>query len=218
MPLNKNLISKVQSPTLPVSPAKPERLFFDDLNNTLRLFFNRLVSNLNFLTGTAGARFVDFPNGLFYHITDQPLDTMDVGQPVEFSEMYLSSGVEVVGVADNEITVQYGGIYGFQFSAQLHSHSGTSKVAYIWIVKNGAAVNWTAKKYTVAGAGKNVEVTWDFNIALLAEDVLELHWTGDDIDLSLEAVASAGAQPGVPSAVVSVTYISPLPDPLPTPP
>lgn len=218
MPLNKNLISKVQSPTLPVSPAKPERLFFDDLNNTLRLFFNRLVSNLNFLTGTAGARFVDTPNGLFYHTTDQPLDTINVGQPVEFGATYLNSGVEVDGVADSEITVQYGGVYGFQFSGQLSSSSGSAKIAYLWVVKNGSAVNWSASEYTVEGSTKTTELVWSFTIYLAVGDTIEFYWTGNDIDLTLQAVAAAGARPGVPSASVSVLYISAPPDPLPTPP
>ena len=218
MSRNKNLLAKVSPPALPEPQPQYNKGVFDQLNNIMRLYLNSASSAMNAVIGTAGARFVDTPNGLFYHTTDQPLDTINVGQPVEFGATYLNSGVDVDGVADSEITVQYGGIYGFQFTGQLSSSSGSAKVVYIWIAKNGTAVNWTAKKYTIEGFGKTAEILWDFNIDMLADDHIELYWTGDDIDLTLDAIAAAGAHPGVPSAVVSVTYIAPLPDPLPTPP
>lgn len=218
MSRNKNLLAKVSPPALPEPQVQYNKGMFDQLNNLLRLYLNSASSAMNAVIGTAGARFVDTPNGLFYHTTDQPLDTINVGQPVEFGETYLNSGVEIDGVADSEITVQYGGIYQFTFTGHLVSLSATAKIVYLWLVKNGTAVNWSAKKYTIEGSGKTINISIDVSISMLADDHIELYWTGDDIDLTLDAIAAAGAQPGVPSAVVVVSYVAPLPDPLPTPP
>ena len=215
---NKNLLGKLQIPALTQPGMAYNKGVFDQLNNTIRLFFTQVANIANAVIGTAGARFVDTPNGLFWDDDDQPLDTINVGQPVRFNQTYLDSGMSINGSTTSEITVEFPGIYNFQFTGQVRSNSGSSKIVYVWIARNGTAIGYTTREYSVTGSGKELEIAWNFSMDLQAGQHIQIMWTGNDIDLSLDAVAATSPHPGIPSAVVTVTYVSPLPETLPTPP
>lgn len=215
---SKYLVNKVTPPALPVPPVSPVRGFMDDLNNVLRLFFKAVANSVNLLTGANGGRFIDSPNGLFWDNADQTLTAVNVGQPVRFNQTYLDNGMSINGPTTSQITVAYSGIYNFQFNAMLRSSSASSKIAYIWINRNGTDVGYTAREYLISGSGGVLEINWNFNIDMQAGQYIEIMWTGDNIDLSLDAVAPTSPHPGIPSAVIAVTFVSVLPDTLPTPP
>ena len=216
--MNRNLLGKIAPPALPVSPTSPLKGYMDALNNVLRLFFNGISSATNALIGENGGRFLQSPNGLFFDILDQPLGAVNTAQAVQFREPYLTNGFEINGGSNTEITALYSGIYSFQFTAQLRSGSGSSKLAFLWIARNGTDIGYSAREYSISGSGKELEISWSFIIDLQAGDYIELEWTGNDIDLSLDAVAPTSPHPGVSSAVVAITFVSALPETLPTPP
>ena len=218
MSIEKYLINKIQPPALPLSPPNPLRGYLDDLNNILRLFFARAANNINLLTGSNGGRFIDCPNGLFWDDADQPLDTINVEQPVRFNQTYLNNGMTINGPTTSQITMTYSGIYNFQFNAMLRSSSSSSKIAYIWINRNGTDIGYTAREYVISGSSGLLEINWNFNIDVQAGQYIQIMWTGDNINLALDAVAPTSPHPGVPSAVIAVTFVSVLPDTLPTPP
>lgn len=212
------LINKIQPPALPVTPQTPLRGYLDDLNNILRLFFARAANNINLLTGSDGGRFIDSPNGLFWDNADQPLDTINVAQPVRFNQTYLNTGVLINGATTSEITMTYSGVYNFQFTGMLRSSSASSKIAYLWISRNGSDIGYTTREYLISGSGGVLEINWSFNIDVQAGQHIQIVWTGDSLDLALDAVAPTSPHPGIPSAVIAVTFVSVLPDALPTPP
>lgn len=214
----KYLIGKIQPPALPVAPQTPLRGYLDDLSNILRLFFSRAANNINLLTGSNGGRFLDSPNGLFWDNADQPLDTINVAQPVRFNQTYLNNGVLINGATTSEITMTYSGVYNFQFTGMLRSSSASSKIAYLWISRNGSDIGYTTREYLISGSGGVLEINWSFNIDVQAGQHIQIVWTGDSLDLALDAVAPTSPHPGIPSAVIAVTFVSVLPDALPTPP
>lgn len=214
----KYLINKIQAPALPVAPQNPIRGYLDDLNNILRLFFARAANNINLLTGSNGGRFIDSPNGLFWDNADQALTAVNVAQPVRFNQTYLDNGMLINGATTSEITMTYSGVYNFQFNAILRSSSASSKIAYIWINRNGTDIGYTAREYLISGSGGVLEINWNFNIDVQAGQYIQIMWTGDSLDLALDAVAPTSPHPGIPSAVIAVTFVSVLPDVIPTPP
>jgi hypothetical protein len=214
----KYLIAKIQPPALPVSPPSPLRGYLNDLNNILRLFFNRVAGNVNLLTGNNGGRFIDTPNGLFWDDDDQILGAVNTAQPVRFNQTYLDNGMSINGLSSSEITMTYSGIYNFQFNAILRSGSASGKIAYIWINRNGVDIGYSAREYLISGSGGILEINWNFNIDVQAGQYIQIIWTGNDIDLKLDAVAPTSPHPGIPSAVIAVTFVSVLPDTLPVPP
>ena len=213
---NKYLIGKAQSPALPAPPVGPLRVYLDDLKNILRLFFNKISNSVNLVTGSSGARFIDTPNGLFFDTGDQVIADVNVAQPVRFNQTYLNNAVTINGVTTSEITATHSGVYNFQFTGQVRSTSGSSKLIFVWLRRSTVDVGYSTKEYTVSGSGKELEISWSFNIDLQAGQYIQIMWAADSVDLQLDTVAASSPHPGIPSAVVAVTFVSTLPDPLPT--
>ena len=186
--------------------------------NTLRLYFNRLSAAVNAVIGRNGGAYIEVPNGMFFDTGDQALGAVNVAQPVRFNHTYIDNGVSINGATTSEITVAQSGVYNIQATALLRSNSGSSKIAYFWINRNGTDIGYSAKEYSLSGAGKLIEMVWSFNIDVQAGQYIQLRWSGDDINMSLDTVAATSPHPGIPSAVVAIMLVSTLPDPLPTPP
>ena len=216
------LVQKVQPPALPIPKESPLKQYLDDLNNILRLFFNLLANAVNNVFGELGGRFIDVPNALYFSTADQPIAAVDTPQVITFNQTYLESGFTINGVSNSQITATYGGVYNFQFIGQLSSGSASAKNIFIYITRDGTTLGYTARQYVLSGSGDIHEVIWNFNLDLAAGEYIEMVWVSDDIDTTLEAVPPATSpatpHPGVTSAVLTVNFISALPETRPTPP
>ena len=212
------LVQKVQTPALPIPRPGPLKHYLDDLNNILRLFFNLLSNAVNNVFGELGGRFIDVPNALYFSTADQPIAVVNTGQVVTFNQTYLESGFSINGVGNSQITATYGGVYNFQFTTQIVSNSASSKTVYLWISRNGTDLGYTAKDIILQGSSDVNEATWNFNLDLAAGEYVEMKWSSDDIDAALNSEAATSPHPGVASAVVTINFISALPETRPTPP
>lgn len=208
-------IQKIQPPALPWARDKYERSAEDQYSNVLRLFFNRLVNIVNSLLGTQGAQYIDSPNGLFFCTDNQTLSTINTATEICLQHTYLSNGVSVDAT---EVTCTTPGVYNFQFSGQLESTNSSAKHVYIWIQRDGVDIGYSTHAYTISGSNTQIEVTWNFNIDMDAEQTLKLIWASDDLNVQLTSTAATTPHPGIPAAVLAVSYVSALPDVLPTPP
>ena len=215
----KRLVNKVENPALPIPPTGTTlRRYLDDLNNILRLFFNRLANSVNLITGEFGGQFIEKPNGLFFSTTDQPIAVINTAQVVSFENTYLSEAITINGGSNSQITATYSGIYNFQFVAQAASGSASSKNVYVWIRRNGTDIGYSARHLVLQGSNDSTDIAWSFSIDLQAGQYIEMMWSSDDIDTRLDTEAAAAPHPGEPSAVITVTFVSVLPETLPTPP
>jgi hypothetical protein len=211
-------LQQIAVPNLPLSPEQFGRPYQDQLNNILRLYFNLLNGNVNNLIGPNGGQYVDCPNGLFFSTTDQPIVSANVAQPIDFPLEYLSNAVYVNAGTDSRIYVDVPGVYNFQFSGQLRSASGSAKQVYIWIRRNTSDIGYSTHQYTVSGGNTHLNVSWNFNIDLDKDEYVEMRWSSDDVNMTLEATDPTAPHPGMPSAVMAVNFIAPMPVPRPTPP
>ena len=214
----KRLVQKVQPPALPIPKESPLKQYLDDLNNILRLFFNLLANAVNSVFGELGGRFLDVPNALYFSTVDQSIAVADTAQPVTFNQTYLQSGFVLNGGTNSEITAVYDGVYNFQFIGQISSSSGSNKNVFLWISRNGTDLGYTARAFSLAGSGDIKEIVWNFNLDLAAGEYVEMQLAADSTNVTLEAVAPATPHPGVTSAVVTINFISALPETRPTPP
>jgi hypothetical protein len=212
------LVQKVQPPALPIPKDSPLKQYLDDLNNILRLFFNLLANAVNSVFGELGGRFLDVPNALYFSTVDQPIAVADTAQAVTFNQTYLQSGFSINGGSNSQITAVYGGVYNFQFIGQVSSGSGSNKNVFLWISRNGTDLGYTAREFSLAGSGAIKEIVWNFNLDLAAGEYVEMQLAANDTNVTLEAVAPATPHPGVTSAVVTINFISALPEVRPTPP
>jgi hypothetical protein len=205
-------------PTLPSPGGAYTQQNAEQTNGLLRTFMLKLSSTLRSILGPNGGQYIDCPNGLFFSTSDQTLAAINTATPVEFPIEYLNNGVEVNAGTESRIYVRIPGVYNFQFSGQLVSGSSSSKQVYLWIVRNGTDIGYSTHQYTLSGSSVHLNVGWNFNIDMQKDDYLELEWAADSTNVTMEATAAAGAHPGIPSAVMAVNYVGPLPDVIPTPP
>jgi hypothetical protein len=205
-------------PALVNAPVRYEQMNFAQNNKLLRTFFLKISNIFNNLLGPAGARYISSPHGLFFSTTTQSLLGANTATPVEFEQTYVTEFVKVNSGTESRIYVSVDGIYNFQFSGQLTSTNSNAKTVYVWIVRNGTDIGYSTHAYTISGSGTQLEIAWNFNIDLQNGDWIEFEWASSSTAVNLSAEAPTSPHPGIPSAVVAVSYVSPLPINLPTPP
>ena len=206
------------APNLPLAPQEYAAFYADQLNNVLRLYFNRLENITRNLLGPNGGQFVECPNGLFFNTDDQNFAAINTGYPVVFNATYLSNAVKLQTGSTSKIEVSIGGIYNFQYSGQVKTTSSSDKNLYLWIARNGVDIGYSTHAWTFHDNNHYAEISWNFNIDLDIGEYIELQIASDSTDIRLDAETATSPHPGIPSSVMAVNFISPLPDPRPTPP
>lgn len=205
-----NEIDQVEPPALPLAPDGYDRPFVDQQSNVLRLFFRRLTNIVTTLTSTEdGGKFLYMPRGLFYSTVDQTAATTNTGYPVEFENTYIGNGISIAGADNTQITVSADGVYNFQVTMQLEHNNSSAATLWTWINKNGTDQTYGGQKNTIKG-NDDIAVHWNFSIDLTAGQYIEMYWATDDTDLNLHTEAATSPHPGLPSAVVAVSFVSNL--------
>jgi hypothetical protein len=211
-------LQKTPPPALPYAVPAYTTTYIDQLLKVLRLYFNRVSDVLNAITGVNGGQYIDCPAGLFFSTTDQPIAVINTAQPIDFPIEYLNNAVRVNSGTDSRIYVDIGGVYNFQFSGQLLSGSASAKQVYVWISRNGTDIGYSTHQYTVSGSNTHLNISWNFDIDLDAGEYIEMKWASNDTNMKLEAAVATAPHPGMPSAVMAVNFIAPLPNPRPIAP
>ena len=209
-------LQKIAAPNLPLAQVAYDRQYQDQLNNVLRLYFNLLDSSVNNILGTNGGQYIDCPNGLFFNTADQTFAAINTAYPIVFNQTYLTNAVSLVD--SSKITVAVGGVYNIQYSGQLLTSSGSAKTFYLWIRRNGTDIGYSTRGHTVDSNNTLNDVEWNFNIDLDVGDYVEIIAAKTEAGIQLEAQTASAPHPGIPSSVLSVNFIAPLPVPRPTPP
>lgn len=213
-----NFLQNPAAPNLPLAPQEYSALYQEQLNNVLRLYFNRLSGNLRALLGPDGGQFIDRPNGLFFNTADQTFAAINTAYPVEFNATYLNNAVALQSGSTSKVEVSIAGVYNFQYSGQVKTTSAADKNLYLWIARNSTDIGYSTHAWTFHDNDHYAEVSWNFNIDLDIGEYIELKIAADSTALRLDAEAATSPHPGIPSSVLAVNFIAPLPSPRPTPP
>ena len=218
--ISESELNQVAAPNLPLAPIEYSRQYGDQLNNVLRLYFNRLDAILAQLrtSDDVDPANINFPNGLFFNTADQTLAAINTGYPITFNQTYLNNFVALQSGSTSKIEVAVSGVYNFQLSAQLKSTNASAKDVQIWIKRGTTTIGYSGHRYTVEGSDNHMNVNWIFDIDLAVGEYIEMYWGADDTNVTMEAIAASAPYPAVASAVMAVNFVARLPDPRPTPP
>ena len=213
-------LNQVAAPNLPLAPMEYNRQYGDQLNNVLRLYFNRLDAILAQLrtSDDVDPANINFPNGLFFNTADQTLAAINTGYPITFNQTYLNNFVALQSGSTSKIEVAVSGVYNFQLSAQLKSTNASAKDVQIWIKRGTTTIGYSGHRYTIEGSDNHMNVVWIFDIDLAATEYIEMYWGADDTNVTMEAIAASAPYPAVASSVMAVNFVARLPSPRPTPP
>lgn len=208
------LVQKVPAPALPIPEEGPVKQYLDDLNNILRLFFNLVSNAVNSVFGEQGGRFIEAPNAKFFSTVDQTASVVDTAYALQFENTYLG---EAISIAGTQITPLYSGVYNFELSVELTSTNANSKELSFWVRRSGVDIANTGRLHVVAGSGGVDDFEYSFTIDLTAGQYIELMWATDDTGITIDYQAAASPRPAVPSTLLTVVFVSALPETLPTP-
>ena len=212
-------IGQVASPNLPLAPTDYDSRYQEQLNNVLRLYFNRLdaiLEQLKIGSGSIDGSGVQFPYGAFQDSTDQTAASTTVAYPVTFNTTDFSNGVTMV--SGSRITVATAGLWNLQFSIQLTNNTNAPQDVDIWFRVNGTNVTASNSRFGLAprksaGDPYHVIAALNYFISLNATDYVEIMWRTTDTGVSIEhyPVSASPTRPAVPSAIVTMSFVSALP-------
>lgn len=210
--MSNHLLNPVSPPALPLAREQYDRPYQDQLNNVLRLYFEKLNSNVNNLTNNTGGRHLQFPYAAIQRTTDKTF-TANTATQITFDQNDYLNGCTNDGT--DGITVNYNGLYNYQFSVQLKNTDTQIHSAWIWLRVNNVDVPGTGSKFDVisshGGTPGYVIAACNFYVDVVAGDTIEMWAAVNNTAVTFEAEAaqtSPFAMPAIPSVVATLTYVS----------
>jgi hypothetical protein len=212
-------LQKIAPPALPQAREEYDRAYQDQLNNVLRLYFNRLQNIVNQLETGSGA--IDgsglrLPYGAFSSDQDQTT-TANTATLMTLNTTDFANGVSI---ASSKITVATAGIYNLQFSAQFQNTDNQIQDISIWLRQNGANipgstgyVSIPAHKSASAGEEAHQITGWNYFVSMAANDYIEIYWSATLASVTIQhyPTSTGPVRPSTQSVVATLSFVSALP-------
>ena len=205
-----------QPPNLPYAPQEWNPTYQEQLNNVLRLYFNRLSNVTKNLLGPEGGQFINMPFGSFYDTTDQTAASTTTAYAVTLNTTALSNNVSLVD--STKITFATDGVYNIQFSIQLSNDDNATQDIDIWFRKNGVDIDNSNSRFGLAprksaGDPYHVIASLNFVDSFVADDYVELYWRTSSTNAYIEyySAPSTPTRPAIPSVILTATFVSSTP-------
>ena len=206
-----------QPPNLPYAPSEWSSQYQEQLNNVLRLYFNRLSNVTRYLLGPEGGQYINIPYGAFYDTTDQVAGSTTTAYAITLNSTSSNNGVTIEN--SSEVTFAYQGIYNIQFSIQLSNNTNATQDVDIWFRKNGTDVADSNSRFGLAprksaGDPYHVIASLNFVESFNAGDYVQLYWRTSDVGAYIEyyAAPSSPTGPAIPSVILTATFVSSVPE------
>jgi len=211
-----NTLLPPKAPNLPVGPLQYEQRYQNQLLADLRRYFNTLDNALGLLLGTGGGggKYVRFPYGAFQSGVDQTA-TANTATIMTFNVTDYSNDVSMV--SSSKITVVNSGVYNLQWSGQFENADTQLHDASVWIRVNGTDVVGSGSLISVpnkhGGVNGHTIAAWNYFVQLNAGDYVELWWSTDDTQVSLQyyAAGTSPTRPTTASVIATLSFVSALP-------
>jgi hypothetical protein len=209
-------LSRIAAPSLPLATKEYSQQYIDQLNNVLRLYFNRLDNLLAQLQTSSGGVGIRLPYGAFQDSTDQVAASTTVAYPITFDTTDFSNGVTVA--SNSRITVANAGLYNLQFSIQLTNTTNASQDVDVWFRVNGTNVPASNSRFGLAPRKSpsdpfHLIMALNYFVSLNATDYVEIVWRTTDTGVYIEhyPVSASPTRPAIPSAIATLSFVSALP-------
>jgi hypothetical protein len=200
-------MNRVAAPALPLAPEAYNRSYQDQLNNVLRLYFNRIDSILGQLET------LSVPYGAFSSDQDQTA-TANTATLMTFNTTDFANDVSI---SSSQITVATAGIYNLQFSTQFQNTDTAFQDVYIWLKQNGTDITGSTGFVSIpnrhAGVDGHAIVGWNYFLSMAANDHVEIYWSVPNVAVTIQHLAASGTptKPSTQSVVATMSFVSALP-------
>jgi hypothetical protein len=214
-----NIKQQLEVPSIPslgFAPEGYERRHFSENYGALNLYFRKMTSVLGALFGPMGSKHLNTPHGAFQDSTDQTAASTTVAYPVKFNTVDFSNGVTIA--SDSRLTVAVDGLWNLQFSFQFKNAGNDGQDIDIWFRKNGTNIDNSNSRFHIparksSGDPSHLITAMNFFVSVVANDYIEIMWRTTSTDVSLEhfGTSTSPTRPAVPSAIVTMSFVSNLP-------
>lgn len=128
----------------------------------------------------------------------------------------LSNGVSIEGTNNNasRIIVAHSGIYNLQWSGQFNNFSTSVHDVSVWLRVDGVDVPGTSGLVAIPSSHGGVDgqliVGWNYLIQLNSEQYVELYWSTDNQEVTLECYAplTSPTRPATASVIMTLSFVS----------
>lgn len=120
----------------------------------------------------------------------------------------IAQHIQVDGTTTSRIVFDHAGTYKIEFTAELISSSGSSKVIRIWPRLNGVDVPNAGITSSIKNSGDRLVVARSGIFAVDADDYIEAMFAVDNTGLSIDGSAATAYAPASPSATIIVTEVA----------
>ena len=213
-----NLDQQITPPTPPnlgAADVAYDQGFFTQSFGGLNTYFSKLTALFSALFGRRGGKWINNPYGEFEDNTDQTAANTTTAYAITFDTTELSNGITLSN--SSRINVSQAGIYNIHFTIQVKNTVNDSEDIDIWFRKNGTNIAASNKRFGMsarksASDPSHLVAAMNFFVKLAANDYVEIMFRVSNVGVSLEhfAASSTPDRPAVPSAVVTVSYVSNL--------
>ena len=206
------------------TPAQPnlgnpgevyDRLYFSQTFSNIVNYATRITNALGALFRPRGGKYLNAPYGAFHDSTDQVAASTTAATAITFDTTDFSNGVTLSN--SSRFNVSQSGIYNVQFSIQLKNTTNDSHDVDIWFRKNGTNIDNSNSRYHPparkgTGDPSHMIAALNFFTSLAANDYVEIVFKVGDVGVTLEhfAASSTPTRPAVPSAIVTLSFVSNL--------
>lgn len=211
-------LNRVSAPNLPLATFEYSQQYQDQLNNVLRLYFNRLDAILAQLTTGSGAidgTGIRFPYGAFSSYTTQST-TANTATLLTLSNTDFSNQVSLA--TGSKITADVAGIYNLQFSVQLQNLDVAPQDTYIWLKQNGTDIVGSTGLLGMPARKNPADPFhdikgWNYYLSMNAGDYVQLYWSTTSVNVTIPTYAASGTptKPSTASVVATLSFVSALP-------
>jgi hypothetical protein len=220
------LQKKFVAPALPTAPVEYDQRRDDQLNYSLRLYFNLLDNFLASIANQFGGAGFAFPYISASDSTDQLATASDTATAIKWNTLESGNGFTLA--APGSATALVSGIYKITYSLQLTNTDNSAHDAAVWLkINTGSGFVDVPRSTTIftvparksAGVFSYTCAYSEVVFTLNAGDQLELYWATNQAyatspatdGIYIEAIAaqtSPYARPAIPSALGSITFVS----------
>lgn len=210
---------QLQVPSITIlgfAPENYERRHFNENYGDLNKYFRGMTAVLGALFGPSGGKYLNIPHGAFQDSTDQTAANTTTAYAVKFNTTDFSNGVTIA--SDSRITVALDGLWNIAFSLQFKNTINDGQDIDIWFRKNGTNIDNSNSRFHMparksTGDPSHLVAAMNFFATLVNGDYIEIMWRVTDTGVSLEhfGPSTSPTRPAIPSAIVTVSFVSNLP-------
>ena len=143
--------------------------------------------------------------GTFASLVTQIALLPNVDYPIDLDVVDIERGIWRDSVNTSRVYVADGGIFNFQFSAQLDNTSGGAHRIWLWPRISGVDVPDSASQVRIQGNNAELVAAWNWVLRLAPGEYFELVYAVSDVDLQIVTFPAAGVVPAIPSVILTVT-------------